>query len=541
MGFWKDEGGVINVLLVVLLPVLIGIAGIAIDLSALNDQRRYVQHAADAGALAGIRQLGSAAEMRQAVRDTVAQNTRFKTDNIPDTDIVLGNMVSGQFHPLINQNDGIAADALEVTVRSPSKLMLLSLFVKDDRQELARSARAAAQPRVSFGLSNCLLQTRLFRNVLQPILGTDLDVLCAGRLAATRLDVAQFLGGVALDANLSSASGSDATYGDILDALVDPSRLMARAVGRSLPLSGRLVRLGDVIYMPDDLKRIRLSRPFPPISVGAQDIVMASAHLLMAQIVDTSVNVQLGGIQANLSAKVGDPGQIVIGARPGDPLAVAKSAQIDVVVGPINILDVIALHLDLKVANASAHLTAEGGTCAREPSSVIAIFDPARASVLDLSLRVKALGLPVSYDAAATKTRLVNTAFTQRIAFTRAEYEAQTVKTFGPVNTTGVTQILNQLMSTSSGTTDDARRAIEAQKNAERCTNLLGCLLNTTLNLVNGILNTLSTTVQQLAGSSGSTGTLTRSILNDLIALRVANADLKLLDVLCGASGRLVH
>lgn len=386
MGFWKDEGGVINVLLVVLLPVLIGIAGIAIDLSALNDQRRYVQHAADAGALAGIRQLGSAAEMRQAVRDTVAQNTRFKTDNIPDTDIVLGNMVSGQFRPLINQNDGIAADALEVTVRSPSKLMLLSLFVKDDRQELARSARAAAQPRVSFGLSNCLLQTRLFRNVLQPILGTDLDVLCAGRLAATRLDVAQFLGGVALDANLSSASGSDATYGDILDALVDPSRLMARAVGRSLPLSGRLVRLGDVIYMPDDLKRIRLSRPFPPISVGAQDIVMASAHLLMAQIVDTSVNVQLGGIQANLSAKVGDPGQIVIGARPGDPLAVAKSAQIDVVVGPINILDVIALHLDLKVANASAHLTAEGGTCAREPSSVIAIFDPARASVLDLSL-----------------------------------------------------------------------------------------------------------------------------------------------------------
>lgn len=545
MRFLQDQTGAVAVLFVVLLPILLGVAGLAIDYSAWNDQRRYVQHAADVGALAGIRRVGSASEMRQAVRETVAQNRRYRTFDMPDADIILGTLATdGTFRPLQDQNAGAAATALAVIVRSPARPMLLSLFLPADARVIARTAIAATEPRVSFALSNCLLQATLFREVLRPILGADLDVLCGPTLARTRLDLADVLGGIALDANLLAASGNSTTWGDILNTSVDASRLMSRALGRPLPLSGHAVRLGDVVYMPADLRDLRVSSPLPPLTIGAQDMVMAAAQLLMNRVVDTSVAVDLGGLRAALAVKVGDPGQIVIGAKPGDPLAVARTAQIDIEVGPLDIRGILDLRLALKVATASARLTDAGRACAREAEATVAVFDPARAAVLDLALGVKALGLPVSYDSAATKSRRLDTVSTQRIGFTRAEHDAGVAKTFGPIDASGLDQVLNQLMSAAAGATDDARRAVEAQKATEpACTGLLGCLIGGTVNLVvqlvNGVLSTLSATVPQLAGSTGPSGTLTRAILADLLALRVANADLRLLDLSCAAPGKL--
>jgi uncharacterized membrane protein len=543
--FMAQQSGSVTVLVVILLPVLVLLSGIAIDLSAYNDQRRWVQGVADLAALSGVREMGDAAAMRAAVRATVAENRRFRTLPLADGDIVLGHVATGVFTPLTDQNAAATAEALRVVLHSPTKYLILSPFLPDENRVVARSAIASTTPRVSFSLTNCLVQTRLFQSVLRPLIGADLDVLCAGTGVRARVDLGDFLHGVALEAGLLRAAGAEATYGDILDAAIDPGILLGRSLNRPVPLGQPKVRLSDVVYMPDDLRRMRIGSPVPPIAVGREDLVLATARLLMARLVDVGLSLNLGGIEAGVRVRVGDPGQIVLGARPGDPRAVARAAQIEVVLSPVSIMETISLDLRLAVATAEARLTDQGATCARPPEAVIAVFDPVRAAILDLRLTIKALGLPVSYDTAATKSRLLNTAITARASFSRAQYEAGRVQSFGVINEAGVTTVLDALMSRAGHATDEARAAIDAQHKEEtRCSGLLGCLVGGTLNLltqtVNALLGTLTTTVAELAGSSGSRGTLTRAVLNDLLRLDVARADLRLLDVSCGQAGRLV-
>ena len=69
--FLHQEDGIVSVLFVVLLPLLILAAGIAIDLSSIAAQKRYVQGQADLGALTAIRHFDTASEMRAAARKTI--------------------------------------------------------------------------------------------------------------------------------------------------------------------------------------------------------------------------------------------------------------------------------------------------------------------------------------------------------------------------------------------------------------------------------------------------------------------------------------
>ncbi|MEO6299202.1 MAG: hypothetical protein ABIO62_06190, partial [Paracoccaceae bacterium] len=86
-----------------------------------------------------------------------------------------------------------------------------------------------------------------------------------------------------------------------------------------------------MIYLAPDLRNIRVGQPLPPLSLNAADIAFASAELLGKRVASVQANVTLpsiGTVQAKVM--VGDPRQIVLGAIPGDPNAIARTSQIRV-------------------------------------------------------------------------------------------------------------------------------------------------------------------------------------------------------------------
>ena len=66
-----------------------------------------------------------------------------------------------------------------MTVKADALIYLLQLFLSDDALIVTRHAVAIQQPRISFALSNCLLSLNLLRPVLQPLIRSQVDVLCS--------------------------------------------------------------------------------------------------------------------------------------------------------------------------------------------------------------------------------------------------------------------------------------------------------------------------------------------------------------------------
>ena len=72
--FFRCQDGFLSVVMAILLPAMIMVAGIAIDLSDLNAQRKAVQSQADLAALSGVRNLSTASTTRAAAARTLVQS-----------------------------------------------------------------------------------------------------------------------------------------------------------------------------------------------------------------------------------------------------------------------------------------------------------------------------------------------------------------------------------------------------------------------------------------------------------------------------------
>jgi Flp pilus assembly protein TadG len=92
--FYKDERGIVIPLVALLLPVFLGIAALVVDLSILYVGKNELQKAADAGALAGARDL--------YVADGSAVNT---ASNATATVAATANTTLGNIAVEVNQND----------------------------------------------------------------------------------------------------------------------------------------------------------------------------------------------------------------------------------------------------------------------------------------------------------------------------------------------------------------------------------------------------------------------------------------------------
>lgn len=547
--FLRAEGGALTVLMVVLLPVLLFGAGLAIDLTHANSQRRYVQAQADLAAMSGAMHFASADSVRAAARATIAANHRYPAFEVPDAQIVLGAAgPQGAFQPAADQQSLDGVDAVQVIVRSPVRLFVLGLFMDTANLTIRREAVAAVQtPRVSFALSNCLLNLRLLEPILRPLLDSRVDVLCSGRGIDTRLSLFPTLLDIAARADLVTPGGAPLTWGTILDADLPVSDVLEVLTGQPVPPSPHAIRLGEVLYLPADLRGATVGSIVPQIHLQAADLILASAEILGQRILNLEVGLGLGGLaSARAAVRISDPRKIVLGARPGDPNAVARTSQIELDIRELNILNLFALKLRVIVANASAALSAEGAGCAPGPAATVAVFDPVDASLLDVQLNLRVLNLPSGQEALGLQTDTIRNRETRRVEFTRQQYLTDPVARFGPTGQAVRDSLASSLRSGTSALLSQAEQAVRAQGNAIQCSGLLGCLiggvLHTLKQTLQAVANTLVATAVNVANALGAEGTLTNAILSDLVGLDIARADLTLLEVSCGAGGaRLVR
>jgi hypothetical protein len=242
---------------------------------------------------------------------------------------------------------------------------------------------------------------------------------------------------------------------------------------------------------------------------------------------------------------VGDPRKIVLGAIPGDRNAIARTSQIRVQLQAIKIANLFNLTLGLDVANASAALTDLAATCSQDPDTVVAVFDPVKASLLDLDLRVDVLGLPLNLSGLGQVTDAVVTRVQRRVSYTRHEATFQPVQRFGPQFTADINAMSNGIEDTVAGMLTTASVAIGGQSNSgSTCANPLACLVNASLSATNLLLKTLFGQLNSAAGNvlnaTGAEGLLTHGIISDLLGLSVAQANLELLSAGCSGRARLV-
>lgn len=540
MQFLRKDDGVVSVLLVLLLPLVLFAAGMAIDLTALNNQRTYVQGQADVGALSAASNFTSTAALRSAARRTVAQNPVYDVHPLRDSEIEIGTLVGGVFTAAANQNRLDGVTAVRVTVQSPVDLYILSMFASDDRAFVTRSAVAMVDNRVSFALTNCLLNVRLLAPVLRPIIGGAVDVLCSGRGVDTNLDLAQFLGGLNLRASALTPSGNMDSYGEILDAEYRVSDVMAQALGIPVINTGTPIRLGDVLIVPEDLRRVTVGAPIPPLTVGVADVVLASAALLQERIVDAAVAADLGPF-GNLALKVtvSDPPRIVVGVRPGAPEAWAETAQIRVHVPDLNIAGIFSLQLALDVAHASARLTDRGQTCSTAPDATVAVFEPVTAGLLNIDLRVRVLGLPLNLAGPSSQSGSVLQTRRTSESFTYRQYLDRTPRRFGPTTPQAVNEVTAVVLAATSNALSNVNTALAPLGGGSARGGLLGGVVNVVLDPVTDVLSRLTSAITEVRAGSGIVGQMVEDVTRDILGLGIAQAELRLLDVDCGGRVRL--
>ncbi|WP_108483963.1 pilus assembly protein TadG-related protein [Oceaniglobus ichthyenteri] len=505
----KENGGLSIFALVVLPAILMGI-GVAIDLTSLNAQKRHVQARADLAALTAARRFDTAKISRKAAQNTHTRPGVWPFPLLPldDDQIVFGTLSDDHhFSPTPTQHRLDGTNAVRVTATARPRFFVLGAFLAQDELMIARAATAAVRPRVGFALSNCLLSLNLFRGMLRPIVGAGLDTLCSGH--GVRLRGFEFLGAVAAEADILQPGHT--TYGDILDARIDASIIIGTALGQTITRRLGDIRLGDLLYLDRELRRTVVGSPLHELELAVSDIVFGSAEILGKRVVDLKLDIDLGPLAAaDITVQVSDPRQIVMGAVPGDPDAVARTSQIRLHVNGVRLAGLAELSLIIDVANAAAHLSDDGVACSKAPEQSVAVFSPVEADLLQVSVRARALGLSLGGNTDHMDENGYRYEPVRRsVSFSRADYDHGTAKIFGPT-TPGLTASLS----------NDLRRLI-IDIIGDVLPGGLGRLVGGVLGLVGGVVGQLTTPVDQLVVA--------------LLDLKLAEARLDLLAIDCNA------
>jgi Flp pilus assembly protein TadG len=131
-GFVGNRSGNVMILTALAVPVLFGFAGLGVDVGLWHAQKRAVQNAVDAGAVAGaleiLRSSGSDAILLATTAD--AQSNGY--------DAAAGDVLTVNYPPLSGSRAG-AGDAVEVILRRPAPSLLSVFHTADDAFVSARA------------------------------------------------------------------------------------------------------------------------------------------------------------------------------------------------------------------------------------------------------------------------------------------------------------------------------------------------------------------------------------------------------------------
>lgn len=282
--FLGCERGSIAIFLVIILPLLLVIGGVATDITLLNAQKKAVQSQADLAAQSAVNHLVIPSEMRETARTVVSMNDTYDAPLLLDSLVEIGvfNRSTGFVaSPEADQNQYVGQNAVKVTVRSPFKPMLLHAILSDRDLVIERSAIASLQGTVVFSLRNRLLKVDTTKSVLADLLGDalNLQLTAVEYNALLGLDITakQLLGLV----DLSTGVGA-LTMDKALTTSVDASKILALVLPRSAVskanASGVKVKIGDFLKMSNGLLQLGINE-LPDVSLNALDVLAAVAQL----------------------------------------------------------------------------------------------------------------------------------------------------------------------------------------------------------------------------------------------------------------------
>ncbi len=337
--FLRDESGATAVVTGLCAVVMIGFAGLAVDVGAVYLESRRLQGTADLAALAAIQNPAQAEALAAA---TVSAN-RWPHDSrvsvvrgayAPDRSVRPGE----RFRP-----NAPGPNAVRIDVRSSTPLYFGRLFIPSGRMEIRRSATAAQQQLASFQIGSRLLAVRggVANELLSGLTGSSVSLSVMDYDSLARADVELLSYVDALRTRLDLEAGSyDETLAteieapDALHALADvlaPQDARAeRAMRRLADASQRAGSIGPLSSLidigpyaaSDHSAQVGPSR----IEVSAMDIATAVLQIAGG---DRQVRLQLGaGVPGIADTEV----WLAIGERPNNSPWLTVTDDSDVII-----------------------------------------------------------------------------------------------------------------------------------------------------------------------------------------------------------------
>lgn len=534
---------------VMLLPGVLLLGGLAVDLSQLNAQKLYAQGQADLAAQSAASRLYNLDEARSLAEYVVRSNRQYGEISLETGDVIFGSFnPSTGFVAAADQSDPTGVNAVKVTVAMPWYAFLWSAFVPKDSRLIARSAVARTEGAyAAFTLRNRLLSVHTDESpLLAPLLdallgkdrlGVDLDVLGYTGLADATVNINKLLNLVSLNVDAGVA-----TFGDVLDLPIDTGVLLEtllEAAGLDPSLvsdaTGK-ISLGQLLSLSPQLLEVKLGDILPDLNIGLYDLLTTAAGLAGSDPTER-LAVDLGldlSPLANVQLKTGLIRSPVTFAGPvsdEDPLT-GSISQLDLALQTqILNLGVPLLNLSLSLSAADATATLVDLNCdATEDDDIVATFE-VQSSEASLGLALS-LFAPINGDDGKQTEKVKLAPSTQTIYIRKDEIGV-------PVAVPGT--ILLDSLITSLG---DVLRGLTNSLVDDRdrwsiCKGPLSCLINLVLvtvdELVSHIANLLDL-IAKLFTYLIPVNELAENLLT-LLGIDTARVDIILDDYTCSGRG----
>lgn len=547
------------IMMALALPLLLGVAALAVDEAALYTQQRRLQAAVDLAAIHAAGDPSNAlARAHQALADAQVIDAGLPLAALspaaggplrvavghyrPDPTLA----VSARFIP-----DALPPNAARVELSQPGTLYFAQAFMSG-APTLRAAAVASATPEAAFSIGSRLasLDGGMVNAVLGGLLGTTLSLSLADyqALAALDIDLLAFL-----DALAGTAQITAGTYGAVLDQrvrLADIATALAVAAGGSDPAAVNLLlglgnAISDGIWV--EMARLIALDGLADIALGAMG-AGAQATVNALELLSVSALLADGTRQVALGLGVGLPGllgvdaRLVVGEPPqgawyamGGPGAYVRTAQVrlrlelsvlgngGVGIGLLN----ITLPVYAELAFAEARLATLSCPPGRPQQGTATIA--ARPGVLRLAVgrTLEADFLDTSKPLALQRVALVNVL---GIAQVTARADVQMAQTQPVMLHFTHADAVNGTTKTVSTTTPVASLTASLLGNLDLRLEIIG------VNLLGGLLNSVTGIVQAALTPMAPAIDSTLVTLLTILGLSVGEADVRVHGFNCRAA-----